>query len=674
MKKKILLSILLISFLSVLIVGFFSLFQVVRVKEEIKGIQQREIGQLYKTNSQIIKNSTKSSIKMLAEEEANNINDNFERVGSNINMLKNVLTQLYESGNNVHSQFNDQDYIYYFEDTNYEAIKNEFNRIKSIRDTISSMVNEYTDTHIYYVSESGFVLNLLDLEENIYEGQDLKSQNWYKGAIEKNGMYWTEVYKDLLTDNLVITCSMPIYDPHGNLKGVIAEDFVLDFVCREVLKPSIAIINYAFLSASNSEFIIGSDEFLTDMDFLGDLKESYFEYVKNNIDEGVYIGSNIIIGYSKVTTSDWIVSLVFDYNQVVSPIEEIGTSINETHQHIINALEVTIIITLIIYIIFLISLIIVVLFSSSKLSKSITEPLDVLSQGAKMIGNGDLSHKIIVDSNDEIGELADTFNVMTDELQGYIENIKVITSQKERIEVELKIANTIQLSMMPSDFPDKEKFEIYANVKPAKSVGGDFYDFFYIDENHIAIVMADVSSKGIPAALFMVEAKNTIKEEAQRGNSPKIILENTNNKLCENNKANMFVTAFIGILDIRNGNFIYANAGHNPPLLRRNQKTFEYMKLKKNFILAGIDNIKYSEDVINLKSGDILYLYTDGVTEALNIQQELFSEVRLANCLNKIDPRIHLKDILNAVSAEINKFSNGAEQADDITMLILRIK
>lgn len=242
----------------------------------------------------------------------------------------------------------------------------------------------------------------------------------------------------------------------------------------------------------------------------------------------------------------------------------------------------------------------------------------------------------------------------------------------ERIASELDLASDIQANMLPKILPgnpEKLDFTLYAKNVPAKEVGGDFYDYFMIDEDRVAIVMADVSGKGVPAALFMVIAKTLIKDHSQLGVGPAQTFTRVNNLLCEGNDAGLFVTAWLGILELSSGKLTYVNAGHNPPLIKRNG-SYEYLKCRPGFVLAGMENIKYKEAEIVLEKGDGVFLYTDGVTEDTDINNELYGEERLLQFMNE---HIHdtPKDKIHALFAELHKFEKEAEQFDDITMLAL---
>ena len=278
-------------------------------------------------------------------------------------------------------------------------------------------------------------------------------------------------------------------------------------------------------------------------------------------------------------------------------------------------------------------------------------------------------------TGDELYAVAEGFNRMVDDVYSHVERLTHLATDHERIAAELGIATQIQKGMLPCTFPafpDREDFDIYATMQAAKEVGGDFYDFFFVDKHTLAVVIADVSGKGVPAALFMVIAKTLINNNARSENGPKEIFETVNNLLCENNDSCMFVTAFMGYYDLRTGRFVYVNAGHNPPLLKRADGDFRFLKGKPSLFLAGMENTTYREDEIVLGAGDVLYLYTDGVTEAMNSEHEMFSEERLFTVANRYKDR-SIRDLLSSINQEVKNFEDGMEQSDDITMLALKI-
>lgn len=277
-------------------------------------------------------------------------------------------------------------------------------------------------------------------------------------------------------------------------------------------------------------------------------------------------------------------------------------------------------------------------------------------------------------TGDEVELLADSFRKMEEDMISYIREFMNATAEKERIGAELNVATQIQADMLPRifpAFPERQEFEVYATMNPAKEVGGDFYDFFLVDDDHLAVVIADVSGKGVPAALFMVIAKTLIKNHAQNRETPGEVFTQTNAQLCEGNDAGLFVTAWMGVLEISTGKFVYVNAGHNPPLLKRAGGQYEWLKSRPGFVLAGMEGIRYRENTLELMPGDTLYLYTDGVTEATSSAQELYGEERLQAALNEAS-ELPVSQLLPRIKNCIDTFVGDAEQFDDITMLGLQ--
>ena len=250
------------------------------------------------------------------------------------------------------------------------------------------------------------------------------------------------------------------------------------------------------------------------------------------------------------------------------------------------------------------------------------------------------------------------------------------SAARQRIETELNVATQIQADMLPRifpAFPERREFEIYASMTPAKEVGGDFYDFFLVDNDHLALVIADVSGKGVPAALFMVIAKTLLKNAVQMGLSPKAALEKVNNQLCENNEAEMFVTVWLGVYEISSGKLTAANAGHEYPAIRRAGEEFELFQDPHGFVLAGMENARYREYELEIGPGDTLFVYTDGVAEATDAANGLYGTDRMLEALNE-DRGLAPEGLLGRVKADIDRFVGAAPQFDDITMLSIQRK
>ncbi|MBP5464210.1 MAG: SpoIIE family protein phosphatase, partial [Treponema sp.] len=275
----------------------------------------------------------------------------------------------------------------------------------------------------------------------------------------------------------------------------------------------------------------------------------------------------------------------------------------------------------------------------------------------------------------EIAILARAVEQMSVDMHKYIADLTHATAEKERLSAELDVATQIQANMLPRIFPpyaDHPEIELFASMDPAKEVGGDFYDFFMTDSDHFAIIVGDVSGKGVPAALFMVVAKTLLKNVGLQESSPARIFEKVNDQLCEGNDAGLFVTCWMGILTISTGELVFANAGHTSPVIFHEGRV-EYLTVKPNLMLAGMQGMKYKEHRTRLAPGDRIFVYTDGVTEATNAANELYGENRLILCMaNK--RTLSAKELLEAVRDDVNQFVGSAPQFDDITMLELSIK
>ena len=303
----------------------------------------------------------------------------------------------------------------------------------------------------------------------------------------------------------------------------------------------------------------------------------------------------------------------------------------------------------------------------------IIDNLQRVNGALSKITDGNLNVTVDVRENEEFASLSDDINLTVDTLKRYI------SEAEARIDAELEFAKQIQHSALPSVFPpypNRKDFDIFAQMFTAKEVGGDFYDFYMIGgESKVAFLIADVSGKGIGAAMFMMRAKTTIKDLAESGMDVNDIFTEANKKLCENNDAGMFVTAWMAIADLKTGVISYSNAGHNPPLIKRSNGSFEYLKGRSGFVLAGLDGIKYSKNELRLLPGDMIYLYTDGVTEATNDSEQLYGEERLLNLLNSnADDSANVKMLCENVKTDVDRFVADAPQFDDMTMLAFAVK
>lgn len=319
----------------------------------------------------------------------------------------------------------------------------------------------------------------------------------------------------------------------------------------------------------------------------------------------------------------------------------------------------------------------VILAQSAYLHITLLDPLSkIIAEAQRFAGESSRKGQKLTDiisNKDEIGQLAGSIDQMEERIQTYVEDIKQITAERERIDAELSLAKRIQEDMLPNDFPafpERTEFDIYASMTPAKEVGGDFYDFFLIDDDHLALVMADVSGKGIPAALFMMVSKIMIQNQAMGGITPAQVLEAVNDQIGSNNREEMFVTVWLGILDLRTGIMTASNAGHEYPILKRPDGSFAILKDKHGFVIGGMEDMMYFDYQIEFPKGSKLFLYTDGLPEAQGQDGSFYGNDRTLEVLNKHADGSP-QEILEAVSESVYEFVGSAPQFDDLTMMCI---
>ena len=318
---------------------------------------------------------------------------------------------------------------------------------------------------------------------------------------------------------------------------------------------------------------------------------------------------------------------------------------------------------------------------SRKLNRAVVKPIREISQAAidyvedKKDGVEDERHFTVlqIHTGDEIEDLVDVMSNMEVELNEYETNLTRVTAEKQRIHTELSLANRIQADMLPNifpAFPDRKDFDIYASMTPAKEVGGDFYDYFLIDDTHLGLVMADVSGKGIPAALFMMASKSMIQNQVVAGRTPADVLENVNEQICQNNREDMFVTIWLGILDLTDGRLIASNAGHEYPMISEAGQPFHIFKDPHGFVIGGMEGVRFRNYEILMEPGTKLFLYTDGVPEATDENDQMFGTDRMLQVLRGTDG-MNVQQILEYMEASVRAFSGSAPQFDDLTMLCI---
>ena len=396
-------------------------------------------------------------------------------------------------------------------------------------------------------------------------------------------------------------------------------------------------------------------------------KEATYSIYKQNPPEEIELVNDDKYGYIASAYSPV-------FNSSGEPVAVVGVDVYMPDLQA-NMREFLVAVVVTIMLVVLVAILLCFFFVKRKIVNPINKIRDASRSMVENLENEE-SMEVSVKTGNEIEELFDSFKEMYGDVRDYINQLSVVTAEKERIGAELDVAAHIQASMLPCifpAFPERKEIDIYATMDPAKEVGGDFYDFFMVDDRHLAIVMADVSGKGIPAALFMVIGKTLIKDHTTPGRDLGKVFTAVNNLLCEANSEGLFITAFEGVLDLVTGEFNFVNAGHEMPFVCKADGAFEPYKIRPGFVLAGMEGMRYRAGSMILEPGDKIFQYTDGVTEATNIHNELYGMERLEVILNKVKCGTP-HEILPAVKADVDEFVGEAPQFDDITMLCLEYK
>ena len=656
----------LISLLTVVSLGAVSVLQQLITKAKIGSRLEEQKETLYAKNMEIMTDSQEDSVKSFAYEYASTLENNLDEIEQELSVVASYLEKLYGDGVSEQSAYSDT-LVYLQPGVTYEEVSEEFQSIKAVRDMMHIILPEGSRSMIYYVTQSGMLLSDLEIE---YGGSDVdrRERDWYVAAAESGTICWMPPYKDALTGEMTLTCSLPVI-VDGELKGVIGEDIYLSDVCDTILRQDQNIFENIFLMTEDGSYIVGMQ------DTFDERLSAYTKQMQQELDNGVSVRildeERLLLGSAKIRNTGWSVFVALDYGRLEQPVQNVGEAITETSATITAFLEQNIRTVFMNFCILALVLFFIVGLVSSRFSRTLVEPIEELTHGAEIISQGNLDYHLDIHTDGEIQDLADAFSTMTVDLKNYIENLNRVTAERERISAELNVAAKIQEDMLPKifpAFPDRKEFDVIASMDPAKAVGGDFYDFFMKDEDHLAIVMSDVSSKGVPAALFMVIAKTLIKNYACQMDDLGKVYEVVNNQLCEGNDEGMFVTSFMAVITISTGEMEFVNAGHNPQLWMHDGDTFDWIRTDPGFVLAGLPDIPYTSHKLQLSHGDRIFLYTDGVTEAQNSERVLFGEERLLESLNRYG-RKPMDQLLPAVRADVDAFVDGAEQFDDITML-----
>ena len=517
----------------------------------------------------------------------------------------------------------------------------------------------------------------------------VRQRPWYRGAAETGGLYFTALEKDAFSGEPCITCSLPIIMDE-ELIGVAGIDITLENI-NEYIISSATEHGFLFVVNEKGQVLLSPEEngvFQAEVsDQAEDLRTIGNEALAQLIDTaleretGLSVvsidGRDYYMAGAPMPTIGWALISVVEKEYTELPEKMLLAEYERTNQAASAKFRSDSSRGTRISVVIIILIIIAGTIAALIAARHIVKPIEVMTQNIiESSQTGKMFEmKKVYRTDDEIEVLAEAFLDLSTKTRKYIKDITRITREKERVSTELQMANRIQNSMIPNvfpPFPGRSEFDIYASMTPAREVGGDFYDFFLIDQNHLCMVMADVSGKGIPAALFMMISKVILQSCAMLGKGAGEILVKTNQAICSSNQVDMFVTVWTGILEISTGKITAANAGHEYPAILRDGR-FSLIRDKHGLVIGGMDDVTYKEYEIELKPGDKLFLYTDGIPEASDKDNKMFGTSRMLDALNT-DPLASPRQLLENVASAVNVFVNGAEQFDDMTMLCIEYK
>ncbi len=494
--------------------------------------------------------------------------------------------------------------------------------------------------------------------------------DWYQLPKMLRRPVWSEPYYDKGGGDIIMTTfSVPFFRTLGDKKefrGVVTADINLQWLADIVSSVQIFGSGYAFLISQTGVFITHPRHYLIMRESIFSIAEARHDPELRRIGQMMIDGQE---GFRRVTdfisgekswlyfasfpSSGWSLGVIFPERELFADVIRLS--------HVLLGISC-------VGFLLLIGVIVAI-------SRTITRPLRQLAGTTTEIARGNLDIELPeVRANDEIGVLSRSFANMKQALKEYIAHLEETTAAKERIESELKIARSIQMSFLPRTFPpfpENDRFEIYAELEPAKEVGGDFYEFFLLGEDKLLFAVGDVSGKGVPAALFMAVTKTLMKGMAEPHLELSRLLERVNVELALENDSMMFVTVFCAVLNFRTGELEFTNAGHNPPVLLKKGQPPQWLKLPQGFLLGAFDDTRYGTSRIVLEPGDMVIAYTDGVTEAMNPDKKLYSDQRLLDTVGTVETR-STQAMVRGVMRSVRRFAAGEPQSDDITILAMQ--
>ena len=706
LSKKILMAMLSVVLILGVISGVVFYYAIHKVSDDVRQITNDMGATTSNVSSHYMSEEIQSSMLQLAIDKSNVADWIFNNFRRSIEIVASAASEIYSNPNNylprtIKAPNRNEDgelslQLLYDSHVNPTdpAVRQEIGLIGNIGDVLLS-VNETNESiaSVYVATETGFTVQADFIAGKKYNDDgtlmplDAKERPWYIGAKDTEKAFLTGAVKDVHTPKLGIMCGVPVYR-NGEFVAVAGGGMYLDEIQKLVESVDLGASGDACIINANGEVLFSTRDSGSLVPIIdgGDIRQhgdADLARISNKViigETGVELmeidDENCYVAYAPLNTVQWALLLIMPQVVVDAPniqlqeaLKVLQTQVTEQTNHMMYNTEVLLMLVIIFAVI-------LALIHSFNLSSSIVEPITKLTEEVQKIQGNNLDFEWTMDTGDETQVLAESFDSLTERMKQYIDHIQHITAEREKIAAELSLAEKIQYSALPHTFPpfpERNEFDLYASMDPAREVGGDFYDFFLIDDDHLGLVIADVSGKGIPGALFMMTSMVMIRNNAMAGLPVDVILHKTNIGICRNNSEEMFVTVWMGILEISTGIMTCANAGHEYPMIKKPDGSFEMFKDKHGLVIGAMEGVSYTSYQLKLEPGTKIFVYTDGVPEATNMDKKLFGTDRALEALNN-DPDASPEVLLKKVTSAIDEFVGPAEQFDDVTMLAIEYR
>ena len=688
-----------------MLISFYQTKTLTEVAEESSRMQQESIGEI---TGQVMDAVVEQSLRRSNQTDAAIANAMFEGAAQRVTYVADYASELFAHPENYApaacespDPADDGTWtakVIYADgvDPDDPAITEKLGLIGNLSEAMVLLCPSFEAANLYIGMPEGVHLSVSDTSSSWFVDGKLRSydprqRGWYVKAVEEGGLVFTDGEWDANTGAYCIECAMPVYGPDENLQAVVGTDLYLTEMMQVI--SGLAVEGESYLLVNQNGQAVqepGAQTFpLTEAELQGNLRESENPVLSQVVGaalqgreiaviQGELGDEQYYFTASPIMSTGWVLVSAFEKSIASQPItllQESSTQIQEeaaaVYQERTGRSRLTA--SVLWFIVMALTL-----GGALALGKRIVKPLNTITKRISQLREGSLEFQMedAYRTGDEVEELADSFAALSHKTVMYMDKVVKVTAEKERIGAELSLATDIQASMLPHifpPFPERAEFDIFASMDPAKEVGGDFYDYFLTDDDHLCMVIADVSGKGVPAALFMMASKIILQSVAMLGNSPAEILTKANEAICSNNEAEMFVTVWLGILEISTGKLTAANAGHEFPALMHPGGSFELYKDRHGFVIGGMEGVRYKEYELQLEPGSKVFVYTDGVPEATNAENELFGTDHMIEALNLQSDAAPV-ELLKNVRSSVDGFVKDAEQFDDLTMLCVEYK